>query len=183
VAGPAGGREGQSRRAGGLAKKRTPHFGPALPVLARVPQLAGFARVNPLIFHISGSKGRHYKTIFTMASIVLLVLSASTRRICKGCGKWMHRPIELAIRKGEGRHYRPFRSPLSCQINDLRRQTRSNLPKTAASCGSRASTVIATVLEATARIRNAIADSRLSHRIVYPTQCLLADLFRERASN
>jgi hypothetical protein len=50
----------------------------------------------------------------------------------------MHRPIELAIRKGEGRHYRPFRSPLSCQINDLRRQTRSNLPKTAASCGSRA---------------------------------------------
>ena len=90
-------------------------FDPEEPIgpaeLTRLPQLAGFARVNPLIFHISGLKGRHYKTDFALASIVLLgVHSANLRRR----GKWLHRPIELAIRKGENRHYSPFRFLRSC---------------------------------------------------------------------
>ena len=42
------------------------------------------------------------------------------------------------LRKRVGRHYKPFRHGRQRKINHLRRQNRSKLLKTAASCGSRA---------------------------------------------
>ena len=105
--------------------------------LARLPQLAGFARANYLIFRGSGSKGRHYKTISARASITLPSSASSSWRISEGMERWRHCPIELPIRKGQGRHYRRFQPTRVSQINDLGRQNRSKSPKTAASCGSR----------------------------------------------